>query len=157
MTQIPAARRKMQEAQFFFSRLGSPLSDRNFPPEVVHRAYLGAFLAAAQSVVDVAIFEVQQGFLNEWLDTLAPDDREFFQIMREQRIEAIHRRGVEAEEQTTWPSDTPLGEGWLADLVPERMLVIGNRTYGAYFAAGRLLGLLSSFLGFADRAPGSPH
>ena len=61
-TRIPAAHRKMQEAQFFFSRLGrKPPADTLFTAGQVHRFHLSAFLSAAKLVFTVAAGELQDG------------------------------------------------------------------------------------------------
>jgi hypothetical protein len=155
-SRIPAAHRKMQEAQFFFSRLGrKPPVDTLFTAGQVHRFHLSAFLSTAKSVFSVATVELQDGTpLKTWRDTLSAEDQDFLLAVLGQRDLETHGRGIRVEEQE-YQFEPVTKTGWLAELVPERFFVIGERRYGAYFVASRILGLLAGFLGYveASKAP----
>lgn len=151
-TRIPAAHRKMQEAQFFFSRLGrKPTADTLFDAGQVHRFHLSAFLGAAKSVFNVATVELQNGVhFRTWRDTLSAEDKDFLLAVLGQRNLEAHGRGIRVEEQP-YHFEPAAKTGWLAELVPERLFVIGHRRYGASFVASRILGLLAGFLGHVER------
>jgi hypothetical protein len=146
----------MQEAQFFFSRLGrKPPVDTLFTAGQVHRFHLSAFLSTAKSVFSVATVELQDGTpLKTWRDTLSAEDQDFLLAVLGQRDLETHGRGIRVEEQE-YQFEPVTKTGWLAELVPERFFVIGERRYGAYFVASRILGLLAGFLGYveASKAP----
>lgn len=154
-TRIPAAHRKMQEAQFFFSRLGrKPPADTLLTAGQVHRFHLSAFLSAAKSVFSVATVELQDGtHFKTWRDTLSAEDQDFLRAVLGQRDLETHGRGLRVEEQEHQFEPIP-NRGWLSELVPERFFVIRERRYGAYFIASRILGLLAGFLGHVEATLG---
>ncbi len=150
-TDIPAARRKMQEAQFFYSRLGrKPPTDTTFTAGQVHRFYLSAFLSAPKSVFNVAGVELNgAAHFNAWRGGLSLDDRVFLRDVLGQRDLETHRGGIRVEEQD-YQYEPIHKTAWLAELVPERLFVIGGRRYGASVVAARTLGLLAGFLDYVQ-------
>jgi hypothetical protein len=143
----------MQECQYFFSRFGrKPPEGREFSGIQIYRFHLSAFLSAAKSVFEVACMELGRHGpvrLAAWEATLSEDDRQFLGGIRRQRNLEVHQRGAKVEDPEH-DMEITSGPPWLIGVTPERYLVLGERRYGGYFAAGRMLGLMASFLGYVD-------
>ena len=93
---IPATKKKLAEAEFFFGHLST--EGRPLAPGGHFDFYLSAFLSAGRSVIRVFIFECQHqydGWYNNWRDNeITADERDLIEFFRRQRGESVHKTGA---------------------------------------------------------------
>jgi nucleotidyltransferase/DNA polymerase involved in DNA repair len=85
----PNARRKLEEAKFFFGELQKHTNEDSF------LYYVSAFLSAAYSVVEVARKGEKQDLvkkndLSDWKTSLSEEEKNLYETMRGQRRKDIH-------------------------------------------------------------------
>ena len=94
---MPATRRKLSEAQFFFRKLAS--SDKQVlasEPEAFD-CYLSALLSAARSVTFALQAEYKERYdawFPSWREVLPDDERVLLAHFNEQRVQEVHRTGA---------------------------------------------------------------
>lgn len=93
---IPATKKKLDEARFFFGYLsteGRPLAASNS-----FDFYLSAFLSAGRSVINVFIHECQHqynGWYHNWRDNdISADERDLVEFFRARRSDSVHKTGA---------------------------------------------------------------
>ena len=120
---LEAARRKLNEAQFFHRRLFSERDGRLFESEPgAFSYYLSAFLSAGESVRYV-LLNADKKKCTEWFDGFADDtDRELLEFMNIQRGEEIHGEGANTTAKL--------------EPVPAIVLIRANQTAGGHPAYG---------------------
>jgi len=142
----------MREAQFFYWKIVAAAAPSSAEPPEAFDYYLSAFLCAADSVTDVATFELKSGLLiAAWQkETLSDEDQKFLRSMQNSRKVEVHRTGIKVKKQAyQFPEGSFPNLGRLR-LVPDRFLVVGDRQYGAMAACDRYLGLLADMLKYID-------
>lgn len=114
----PRASEKLEEAQFFLWHMKEEDQKTDRQWAEAFKYYLSAFLTAAASVVDTAIYQVRDAKLfKEWRDQLPPEDRASFDFMKGQRNFEVHGSGAETSiEQRAIALENVLGT---------RLLVVG--------------------------------
>ena len=149
-SKIPSARSKMSEAQFFYWKIVRAAEISSTEPPEAFDHYLSAFLGAANSVVDVAQFELRgRSLITEWEGArLSDEDRVFLRAMENSRNSEMHRTGIEVKKQPNFFDPAPALGG--RPLIPERFLVAGDRQYGVMTACGRYLGLLVDMMQYVE-------
>ena len=90
---LDQVRKKLREAQFFFSKMQDEERER-FGPEEPFEFYLSAFLSAAKAVAEVLIFtEKSSSWYKTWRDNLGTD-KKFIKCMENKRDAEVHRKGA---------------------------------------------------------------
>jgi hypothetical protein len=110
MPGFDATRKKLREATFFCSKFADEERQIFRPEREARDFYLSAFLAAARSAGDFIESEAGDHY-GAWYATrkqaLSQEERELLRFTADQRVQTVHVRGVQAENQTT---EVPLYE-----------------------------------------------